>query len=704
MNLIRRRLLMCSLLAAGFLLPPALPSPAADKREMRSDLIWEWATGSIKTRLPERSIEVTDLDGDGATDMVVCQQGYVTNLNFVPPAAYAPAWFSVYMRCTAIATGDRNGDGAREIYALVDPGRVVILDASGRAELGAFDLPAGVVSYDLAVADVDGDTHSEIVVSLRDRTLVYDAATFALEWSAIGHGAGSAHNGGVLIANIDGDALLEIVVNGDAGHILNAALQTEEFGIAGGLGKDFDLSDVDSDGMAEIVYGESTQLYILDADTLSVKWQRGDLPMAYSVVAVDLDGNGETEIVHGDGNVVRGLNGANGATLWTWDTPRNETEGLVAGDLDSDGLVELGWAAPSVGALYIGDWQSQTVDWESWDYTGTFLAETGDVDADGEGEILVAPRSGDLLAYAGSSHDLLWSKVDDPGLYHTSFLELGQVDDDSALEILTANYSTLSAFDGATGMREWAYHVFSSSDPAGLAVANLDSDPQDEIVIGTTAGHVLVLDSDGSTVLWDSGAQPGSIIDFSLGDLNGDGVLDLAVLTAQVLRVFTTDTWELTQDVPFTDGVAIAVANGDGRNAGELITARYAGSYLHTLQAWNGIDLQPIWQESLSVGSVEEIDVADLDSDGVQEFLVMGVFRYDVIAHPSSYLRIGALYHDPVWEYQLPDNWETVYGSAAFDLDNDSRLELVLGAHATVQVYEVTGWPVYYLFTPFVTR
>jgi hypothetical protein len=168
-----------------------------------------------------RALAVARLDGDALPDLVVANQegqslSIVLNAGngqFAPPQTLALGEFP-----TDVALADFNGDGALDVVTANGraPSRSAsILLGNGAGNFGApLTLAAGAQAWSVDVADVNGDTHADLVLSL------VSAAAVGIH---LGRGDGTFADptnftrGGVspkeaLARDVDGDGLPDLVV------------------------------------------------------------------------------------------------------------------------------------------------------------------------------------------------------------------------------------------------------------------------------------------------------------------------------------------------------------------------------------------------------------------------------------------------------------------------------------------------------------
>ncbi len=668
----------------------------------RVELAPAWTTGILSDGVGPSGISAADFDQDGKGEVATCSSGYAYVLNYLDDGSYDTEWYSENLGCRKIVTGDRDSDGTAELYIGTDDAKLYIIESGTYSTLATHALAGGVWPDGIAVGDVDDDDSVEIVVTTSISTTVYDAFTFAIKWQS------SWGGNQVDIGNIDADPVNEIVVNGETGHILNALTQQQEWAYIGGFGISMDLGDVDGDGLQEIGFIEPWyDAYVLEGDSQTIRWHRSDLSDLEDVAVADTDGDGLCEVIIGDGQwgYVTGYRGSDGSYLWAIQNPEHGVFGIGAGDTDNDGIPEIIWgsglSSSGKDSLYIGSWDTQTVDWGSDDLDGPLFVASGDIDLDGQGELVMASEStdsgyvgGTLRVYDGLSHRIEWSTQVSNSFFDLSELAVGQLDGDPALEFIAGGdnwYDTrLVSYDGITHAVEWNPIVMEGGgSPGPLLLHDIDADSIDEIIVVLSADKVQVFHGASNVIQWDSGTLDGAINDVSVGDVDANGIDDLAILTSASIHVFETAGWTEILNRSVTGGEVVAISEaGFDMNAGLVLINSLDGTD-HTLQAWGGPDFSLQWQHSLGAVFISEMVSADLDHDGAQELVLLGSEGKN--GSVRSVLWISSPAYPLFWEYRANANYGTIYSMAVSDLDGDGQDEFAFSGGHMFQVDKMTA-------------
>ena len=311
------------------------------------------------------------------------------------------------------------------------------------------------------------------------------------------------------------------------------------------------------------------------------------------------------------------------------------------------------------------------------------------------------------------------------GSHGRSTIAVGDVSGDGLPDIIyasraNAQFKSLIVAMSRTGQVLWTSHDANGAahpfqvENAAVTLANFDSDPMAEIVVGAT-----LIDHDG-TVLWDQGGNGaggfvGSNNGYSGGisavaDLDGDGKPEI-VSGKNAWKVV----WQAGPPVTATvtpywtyagpDGYP-AIADLDGNGSPEVVLA--ASAQVHVLNGqtgalWCGRGgtctvaqlTQPI---AIPGGSSQNRGgpptIGDFDGDGRPEIAVAGGHSYSVydLARVGEDLTgitptptAGAIFVR--WSKVTQDLSSNASGSSVFDFQGDGAAEVVYADECNVRVY-----------------
>jgi len=333
---------------------------------------------------------------------------------------------------TALAVGDVNGDGKRDIAVgassafvggKASQGRVYVFSGADGSVLFTLDSPnpepGGDFGYSVAMGDVDGDGRDDIAVGATNE----DVGTT--------ESAGRAY----VFSGVSGSLLLTLTVPSPNPEFPRSFAESLAVG------------DVNGDGRADIVVGAEQEhvggknqgrAYVFSGANGSLLFAldtpnpQGGAGFGGDVAVADVNGDGLGEIVVGANGEQVGANagqgrayvfsGGSGSHLLTLDTPNPQAGAyfggdVAVGDVNGDGLEEIvvGAMGEDVGAnvrqggrAYVFSGLSGSVlltltapNPQSYGWFGSAVA-TGDVNGDSKADVAVgAPAA--LVFYFGSS-------------------------------------------------------------------------------------------------------------------------------------------------------------------------------------------------------------------------------------------------------------------------------------------------------------
>ncbi len=398
--------------------------------------------------------------------------------------------------------------------------------------------------------------------------------------------------------------------------------------------------DIDRDGRGEIIAATvEGAVYVIDSSGHTKPgWpQRIDDGFYAAPSAADLNGDGRAEIV------LPGVSGwlyawrADGSMLPGWPvrpTLPNAREGEISffgaaalADLNGDQLADvcvctsLGtvWAIRGDGRVLPGWPRSMPPAAQPPNPAGVFSSPAiGDLDGDGRPEVIVANNAYQVHAWRADGEPLAGWPVDLPHRARAGFtgVSLGDVDGDDRLEVVVVTEhgyrgpaSVLVFAADGTLQDGWPYDLTETCN-APAAIGDLTGDGVLEIVVATIGGHARLVALDGATAAplpgWPLRIRQETVnASPVIADIDGDGWND--ILFAALSTGTESDAWIWALDaqgnqldgfpimLPQDEIVAAAPSCGDLNGDGtlELIVAT---ERINNLYAW---DLDAVCDPSL---------------------------------------------------------------------------------------------------------
>lgn len=489
----------------------------------------------------------------------------------------------------------------------------------------------------ILIAQVDDDPEFEILTHEVDTTYVL-SATGKIEWTLA-----NSWSEDIQVHDIDQDQKDELIIARSDLRVFDVDTQTlkwevENVGLnpADALG----VGDIDDDQIPEVIFGESSlgnTLYIYDAMG-NLKWSMPYPGRGVTAILVrDMNQDGINDIIYNPGRAaIHFLDPQTQLPFWQSDPTSGPFSPVAMGDLNQDGMDELiaasfsSFEATRDGIIHVFDMHTREIQMQINDLPNLengqiWSVNVGDLEQDGAPELMVAVND-KLQIYNGQTLALK-DQITIPN-ETVLFVVLADVDADKTLELVVGTWDRGSDFylrvlnAEKPTIQEWISPPFeeTSTFQMEIKVANIDHDPQPEIVFATSKALVIL---DGLT------KQQEFLLDFpaislELADLDEDQALEVIVSSNRgwiVVIDGASHAIEFSQEI--FDRASISYLeiddfNGDGELEWLFVAYGQLFLYKHPTQA-------PIWKSSIKsslYGSLNQLVIKDQNQDGIKEIII----------------------------------------------------------------------------------
>ncbi|MFO0983368.1 MAG: VCBS repeat-containing protein [Planctomycetota bacterium] len=472
---------------------------------------------------------------------------------------------------------------------------------------------------------------------------------------------------------------------------------------------DLVLADVDGDGDADLVVGNSHQpdrLYENDGNGRFTD-APGRLPLIDNftqdllLADVDLDGDPDLVLAEGYRNQLYRNDGAGRFTDASDRLPLfpDVTFCIDAADVDADGDPDLVLGSEDQDGLYLNDGTGHYSDASSQlppDNVFTAALAFVDVDRDGDPDLMLvesgAPNKLYLNDGTGRFTDGSGSLPPLRGGEHA--LVAGDVDGDGDADLVLANFATTNELylnDGTGHFTDASDRLPSDKSCAeALALSDVDGDGDLDLVVANVrycdagiTSFLYVNDGDGYFSVPTIDLPPAWGDAVAMGDMDGDGDPDIVLgAPGEQNRLFLGDGrgafTDVTGPLPAIGDVAggVAIGDVDGDQDLDLVIGNQGTQDRLYLNNRAGSFMDATDELPRRGDRTAAVALGDLDQDGDLDAVVGNGF-WSQDQRNRLYLNEGGHFTDATG--QLPDPRDMTTSVALGDLDHDDDLDVVIG-------------------------
>ena len=540
------------------------------------------------------AVDAEDIDGDGDVDIAFGGSGLINNPNVVDGGARiiindgngnfnVRDWLITFTNSHAaigekISIVDLNGDGVKDVLGFGSSGTNALLFFDGtrgyqREIINEEGIDCG---GDLVVFDIDDDGDLDIVrQEWCDKNLIvlYQEAGFQFrrELLDINWDNGANPTAKMSVADLDNDGDLDLFfpekgnVDLDISWYENIDGKLYRHQLYGDLrgARIPKFGDIDNDGdmdilltVAENVSHENELLYFENIGNQQfINWRLHDnLDYAADVELADIDGDGDLDAfaTARDADDLVWLRNDGFPANWVTDTidaEANQPLGIIAGDIDLDGDVDVALCSSNDAKVFwyenngSGNFSKRVIDAT---LENPREIEMGDIDNDGDMDFVVAVAQDDdglVTIHRNNGNFSFTREVIYTGT-SVRDIELGDWNDDGMLDIIAGLYSGSTFADGVDviGIINRGGNTFETIDLVtlkqrtnALKLTDLDNDNDLDIVFAQNADRrdvsavQAIINENGTVkeIVAIADYSNGTVLGIDVADVDGDNIKEI---------------------------------------------------------------------------------------------------------------------------------------------------------------------------------
>ncbi|UCD16679.1 MAG: PQQ-binding-like beta-propeller repeat protein [Candidatus Zixiibacteriota bacterium] len=328
--------------------------------------------------------------------------------------------------------------------------------------------------------------------------------------------------------------------------------------------KHVETADLNDDGTEDVIagefdatyYGDPSRVFALDGKSGDTIWTYQLQDGVRGMTVGDINNDNVVDVIAGasyhstntpDG-YVHAINGVDGSQIWRFYVGTS-TNDVTIGNFNGDVYMDV-----AIGSfddyIYAVNGETGTELWRH--YVGSLwvnAVDAGDVNGDNIDDVGFAHEY--LAGYDnycgvlnGSTGNPIWDSV---VAYVVMDVLISDIDNDGDLEaifgvIYNDDHGEIHVRDGDLSPIEWQYNIGAIDHTNGEIILqdfDIDTDGDLDLLVGNRMHEYVVyaFDGDTNTPVWVSDTLNGFPVDFSVGDVTGDGQLNIVAATYDRVQV-----------------------------------------------------------------------------------------------------------------------------------------------------------------------